>query len=187
MNPQVADFVAETFEQWKSSPTKPTFANLQMIDLEAWNLPMYDEPAIPSQIHHHSEYQHEHTQKWSQEIQKHSAIIFVTPQYNWGYPAVLKNAIDYLFFEWNNKPAAIVTYGGHGGIKCAAQLRQVLEGTRMKIAETMPALSFGSRETLVHAAKGEDIHALGEDSIWKSERGNIRKALDELMVLLGQA
>ncbi len=53
-----------------------------------------------------------------------TAIVFVSPQYNWGYPAPLKNAIDHLYKEWAGKPAMIVTYGGHGGSKCAAQLRQ---------------------------------------------------------------
>jgi len=66
--------------------------------------------------------------------------VFVTPQYNWGYPAALKNALDHLYSEWAGKPAMIVTYGGHGGGRCAAQLRQVLEGLHMQPLATMPAL-----------------------------------------------
>jgi NAD(P)H-dependent FMN reductase len=53
------------------------------------------------------------------EIQKYSDIIFTLPQYNWGYPAVIKNAIDYLYYQWHEKPATIVSYGGHGGVKAA--------------------------------------------------------------------
>jgi NAD(P)H-dependent FMN reductase len=58
--------------------------------------------------------------------------VFVTPQYNWGYPAPLKNAIDHLYKEWHGKPAMIVSYGHHGGGKCASQLNQVLKGVHMK-------------------------------------------------------
>ena len=73
--------------------------------------------------------------------------MFVTPQYNWGYPAPLKNALDHLFKEWSGKPAMIVTYGGHGGVRCAAQLRQVLDGLDMKPTPTMPAFRL-SRERI---------------------------------------
>ena len=65
----------------------------------------------------------------------------MTPQYNWGYPAPLKNAIDHLYKEWVGKPAMIVTYGGHGGDKRAAQLRQVLEAVHMAPIDTMPAFT----------------------------------------------
>ena len=69
-----------------------------------------------------------------------SAVIFVTPQYNWGYPAPLKNALDHLYKEWAGKPAMIVSYGGHGGGRCAQQLRQVLDGLHMQPVTTMPGL-----------------------------------------------
>jgi NAD(P)H-dependent FMN reductase len=64
----------------------------------------------------------------------------VTPQFNWGYPAVVKNAIDHLYHEWRNKPAAIVTYGGHGGGKCAEQLRQVAGAVKMRVVPTAPGI-----------------------------------------------
>ncbi|WP_317624034.1 NADPH-dependent FMN reductase [Brevibacterium casei] len=60
-------------------------------------------------------------------VSEADGIVFVTPQYNGGYPASLKNAIDYLFAEWRDKPALIVSYGGHGGGMSGAQLRSVLE------------------------------------------------------------
>lgn len=101
--PQVAEFVIETFENWTSSLSAelhgPPLAKLHLIDLAAWNLPLFDEPKIPSQVTSHSDYGQPHTRAWSLEIQKYSAFIFILPQYNWGYPAVIKNAIDYLFHE----------------------------------------------------------------------------------------
>jgi len=109
----------------------------ELIDLADWPLPMDGEPGIPEA---HLGYSHEHTRAWSRKISAASAFVFVTPQYNWGYPAVLKNAIDHLYKEWQGKPVAIVTYGGHGGSKCAAQLRQVTEGINMRPTTTMPGI-----------------------------------------------
>ena len=57
-----------------------------------------------------------------------SGFIVLTPQHNWGYPGELKNALDHLYWEWRGKPVMLVTYGGHGGGKCASQLKEVMEG-----------------------------------------------------------
>jgi NAD(P)H-dependent FMN reductase len=71
--------------------------------------------------------------------------------YNWGYPAPLKNAIDHLYNEWRGKPAAIVSYGGHGGGKCAEQLRQVAGALKMRMVPTAPALVL-SDDVIRHGA-----------------------------------
>jgi NAD(P)H-dependent FMN reductase len=175
---QITTFVFETIKE--AAPK----ANLTLIDLLAWNLPMFNEPTIPSQIHHYSNYVQSHTQAWSQEIQKYSGFIFVTPQYNWGYPAVLKNAIDYLFNEWKGKSAMIVSYGGHGGTKAAGQLRQVLQGVDMEVVEAMPGLSFPGRKVLGTAAVGGSLPLNGEGAIWGEEKEGILKAFKELLLLI---
>jgi NAD(P)H-dependent FMN reductase len=108
----------------------------EVVDLRKWRLPMDDEPDIPAT----GRYAKGHTRAWSRKVGEAGAIIFVTPQYNWGYPAALKNALDHLYKEWAGKPAMIVTYGGHGGGKCAEQLRQVLDGLHMQTMATMPGL-----------------------------------------------
>jgi NAD(P)H-dependent FMN reductase len=179
--PQIADFVIETV-----IAHSPSIKNdLTIIDLAEQRLPFYDEPNIPSQIKDHTGYEHKHTRKWSLEIQKYQGFIFVLPQYNWGYPAILKNAIDFLFYEWKNKAAMIVSYGGHGGGKSAGQLHQVLEGVGMKVAETMPALSFGSKEVTAVAASGKKMPPMGgEGGLWVSKQGDIQKAFDEFSDLL---
>ncbi|TVY51988.1 NAD(P)H-dependent FMN reductase LOT6, partial [Lachnellula suecica] len=140
--PQIASIVTSTLS------TIPSYPATTIIDLETWNLPMYNEPGIPAQIQDPSGYAQAHARAWSAEISKHDAFIFVMPQYNWGYPAVLKNAIDYLYNEWKGKPAMIVSYGGHGGGKAAEQLKQVLTGVQMKVVDIMPALAFLGREML---------------------------------------
>jgi NAD(P)H-dependent FMN reductase len=113
-----------------------TDCSYEIIDLAEWHLPLDDEPAIPAT----GRYQEAHTHAWSQKIAAADALIFVTPQYNWGYPAALKNAIDHLYLEWHGKPAMIVTYGGHGGTKCAQQLKQVGEAVELRLVEATPAL-----------------------------------------------
>lgn len=113
-------------------------ARIETIDLRDWPLPMDAEPGIPAT----GIYESLLTKAWSAKIASADAIIFVTPQYNWGYPAPLKNAIDHLYREWTGKPALIVTYGGHGGGKCASALRVVLDGLKMKPVPTMPSFSL---------------------------------------------
>jgi NAD(P)H-dependent FMN reductase len=177
---QITEFVFETIQQTNPSVT------LSLIDLSTWDLPLFNEPGIPSQITSLDQYTHTHTRRWSAEISSHSAFIFVTPQYNWGYPASIKNAIDYLFNEWKGKPAMIVSYGGHGGGRAAGQLKQVLQGVGMRPVDRMVGLTFPGREFLVKAAKGEELglDAKSEEGVWIKEREEIGKAFEELVSLL---
>lgn len=84
---------------------------------------------IPQGIRSSDGYSSPAIQQWSAFAYSCDGFIVVTPQHNWGYPAELKAAFDHLFWEWKDKPLLLVTYGGHGGNKCAAQLRQVLGGS----------------------------------------------------------
>jgi NAD(P)H-dependent FMN reductase len=100
----------------------------ELVDLADVGLPFLDEPLMPSL----GIYEHEHTKAWSRVVSSFDAFVFVFPQYNWGYPAPLKNALDFLYAEWNDKPAGLVTYGTRGGNKGAAQLLGVLHGLHMR-------------------------------------------------------
>ncbi len=100
----------------------------QLIDLAEINLPLLDEPLKAAL----RDYQHDHTKAWSELVSSFAGFVFVFPQYNWGYPAVLKNALDYLYHEWHDKPATTLTYGTRGGGLGADQLRQVLNGLHMR-------------------------------------------------------
>ncbi|XBS70116.1 NAD(P)H-dependent oxidoreductase [Acerihabitans sp. KWT182] len=115
-----------------------TDLDYEIVDLTQWPLPLDDEPGIPAA----GVYSQAHSRAWSQKINGADAVVFVTPQYNWGYPAALKNAIDHLYREWNGKPAAIISYGGHGGGKCAEQLRQVAAALKMDMAVATSALTL---------------------------------------------
>ena len=104
----------------------------EVIDLADIGLPFLDEPLKPAL----RDYKHEHTKAWSSLISGYQGFVFVFPQYNWGYPAPLKNALDFLYYEWRGKPAASVTYGTRGGGKGADQIHQVFEGLHMRPLET---------------------------------------------------
>lgn len=156
--------------QWVLSEISGTQdLQFELIDLAKWHLPD-DEPGIP-QIH---EYVHEHTKAWSRLIGGADGFIFITPQYNWGYPAPLKNAIDHLYKEWTGKPALIISYGQRGGTKAAAQLRQVLDGLRMQAVTAMPALIF----TDEMAADARKMKQPTVDFVKHAEE--IKKAAEEL-------
>lgn len=99
-----------------------TDAEFEFIDLKEWNLPFYNDPKNPST----GEYSFDYTKKWSEKISEGDGYLIITPEYNHGYPAPLKNALDLLYKEWNNKPIAFVSYGGSaGGARAVEQLKQV--------------------------------------------------------------
>jgi NAD(P)H-dependent FMN reductase len=104
----------------------------KLVDLAEIDLPFLDEPFKPALGH----YAHDHTRRWSRLVSSFGAFVFVSPQYNWGYPAPLKNALDFLYAEWRDKPAALITYGTRGGRRAAEQLRTVLAGLHMRAVET---------------------------------------------------
>lgn len=101
---------------------------VELLDLKEVNLPFLDEPEHPTLRHYH----HEHTKKWSKLIDGADAFVFVTCEYNFGYPAPLKNALDYLYHEWNYKPVGFVSYGGvAGGTRAVQMLKQVVTAQKM--------------------------------------------------------
>ena len=96
---------------------------VELIDLAEVNLPLLDEPKHPR----FGEYEHEHTRAWSRRISAGDAYVFVVPEYNHGYNAALKNAIDYLNREWTDKPVGFVSYGGiAAGTRAVEMLIQVV-------------------------------------------------------------
>ncbi|TFW00543.1 NADPH-dependent oxidoreductase [Oxalobacteraceae bacterium OM1] len=97
-------------------------ARVELLDIASFNLPLLDEPIPPSM----GQYQHEHTKKWAAAVDRFDAYVFVTPEYNHGISGALKNAIDYLYKEWNNKAAGFVGYGSAGGARAIEHLRGVM-------------------------------------------------------------
>jgi NAD(P)H-dependent FMN reductase len=97
--------------------------NVTLLDLEEINLPFMDEPMHPRL----QQYKHDHTKRWSETISTADAFIIVLSEYNYSFPAPIKNALDYLFNEWKYKPVAFVSYGGiSAGLRSTQMLKQVV-------------------------------------------------------------
>jgi NAD(P)H-dependent FMN reductase len=93
------------------------------VDLKELGLPLLDEPEHPRL----GRYQHDHTKHWSKLVAGSDAFVFVMPEYNHGYTAPLKNAIDYLHHEWADKPVGFASYGGvAAGTRAVQLLKPVL-------------------------------------------------------------
>lgn len=114
IGPKIAQWVYE-------EASKREDVEFELIDIADFNLPLLDElqPAASG------EYTQEHTRRWSEAIARCDGFIFVTPEYNHGMPASLKNAIDYLWTEWQNKACGFVSYGTVGGSRAVEQLRLI--------------------------------------------------------------
>jgi NAD(P)H-dependent FMN reductase len=101
---------------------------VELIDLAEVNLPMFDEPKHPR----FGQYVHQHTKDWSATISRGDAYVFVVPEYNYGFNAAIKNAIDYLNKEWQYKPLGFVSYGGvAAGTRAVQMLKQVVSALKM--------------------------------------------------------
>ena len=99
-----------------------------LVDLAELQLPLLDEASHPRL----RQYTQQHTHDWSAMVADADAFVFVTAEYNYGYPAALKNAIDYLHHEWQYKPVGFVSYGGvAAGTRAVQQLKQVVGAVRL--------------------------------------------------------
>ncbi len=138
----------------------------QLVDIADFNLPVYDEPRHPMM----QKYEHDHTRAWAASVTAADAYVFVTPEYNYGPPPSLVNALNYVYREWNYKPASFVSYGGvSGGLRAVQVEKQIL--TTLKI---MPI-----PEQVVVQMPGQQI----EDGVFKPDgvhAASAGRTLDEL-------
>lgn len=130
----------EKVGRWVLEESKSSNLDLEfeILDLKELNLPFLDEPESPMSA---KKYVHEHTKNWSQIVSKASGFIIVLPEYNGGYPAPLKNALDYLYNEWANKPVGIVGYGGGGASRSVKQLKEILASIQLKTMENQVGIN----------------------------------------------
>lgn len=113
------------------SALAPVGVEVVDVDLRELDLPLLDEPEMPSDGH----YVHEHTRRWAAIVDSLDAVVLVMPEYNRGYNAALKNAIDYLYAEWDRMPVACVGYGWSGAQFARSALRQTLDRIGMTVVE----------------------------------------------------
>ena len=113
-------------------------AEFELVDIKDYDLPLLDEPVSATL----GQYSNDHTKKWSAKIASFDAFVFVTPEYNHATSGALKNAIDYLYKEWNNKAAGFVGYGGLGATRAVENLRLVMGELMVADVRAQVALSL---------------------------------------------
>ena len=176
VNIQVAEWV-------KSIADKRTDAEFELVDIKDYNLPRYNEsvPAIMTQ-----DYKTPEAHPWSKKISELDGFVFVTPEYNKAVTSGLKDAIDYLYVEWNNKAAGIVSYGSSLGVTAANNLRLILTVPAVATVRTQPALSlftdFENMTTFKPASFHEETvqTMLNEVVAWSTGLKTIRKEFQEM-------
>jgi len=113
-------------------------AEFELVDLADYPLPHLDEPLPPSVGRYHND----HTKQWATKIGSFDGFVIVTPEYNHGTSGVLKNALDFLYAEWNNKAVGFVSYGGTGGARAVEHLRLVAGELQMADVRQQVTLSL---------------------------------------------
>jgi NAD(P)H-dependent FMN reductase len=109
------------------------------VDLADLALPLFDETEHPRL----GRYANGHTLRWQAVVEPADAVVFVTPEYNWSFPASLKNALDYLSAEWRNKPVGFVSYGGvSAGTRAVTAIRPVTEAVGMHAVNSAVNVPF---------------------------------------------
>lgn len=166
--------------EWVLSFAKErTDAEFIVVDIAQFNLPLLDEPFPPMM----GNYTKEHTKKWSETISSYDGFIFIVPEYNHAYPAALKNAIDYLYKEWNHKSAGFVSYGSVGGARGVEQLRAVMAELLIADVRAQVMLSLSTDFESFTKFKPSDSHHRSLKSmfdqviLWASALKSVREQI----------
>jgi len=120
--------------------SKRTDAEFELVDLADYNLPHLDEPVPPSM----NQYSRPHTIAWAEKIASFDGFVMVTPEYNHSTSGALKNAIDFLFKEWNNKAVGFISYGSAGGTRAVEHLRLIAGELMMADVRAQVTLSLAT-------------------------------------------
>jgi NAD(P)H-dependent FMN reductase len=156
---------------------KRSDAEFELVDIKDYNLPLLDEPLPPAM----GQYRNQHTKKWAAKIDSFDAFVFVSPEYNHGISGSLKNAIDFLFKEWNNKAAGFVSYGSAGGVRAVEQLRLVMAELQIADVRAQVMLSLYTDFENFSVFKPAAFHAenlntmLGQIIAWGTALKTLRK------------
>ncbi|RZS59674.1 NAD(P)H-dependent FMN reductase [Microcella putealis] len=148
--------------EWVRSRVEEAGHDVDFADLKELALPFLDEPSHPIK----RDYQHAHTRVWSARVDAADALIFVTPEYNHSYSPALKNAIDYLYTEWQAKPVGFVSYGGQaGGLRGVNSIEPVLSSVGLVKVPTEVALSGAAKQVQDGAFAADERQANGLDAL----------------------
>jgi NAD(P)H-dependent FMN reductase len=149
---RVGEAVAAWFNQFALSHGA---FDVRLVDLARMNLPLLDEPNHPRL----RKYQHQHTKDWSAVVASADAYVIVTPEYNYGPPPSLLNALNYVYTEWNYKPVGFVSYGGiSGGLRSVQMTKQTVTTLKMMPMVEAVAIPFVNQHLEGGAFVAKEFH-----------------------------
>jgi NAD(P)H-dependent FMN reductase len=131
----------------------------QLLDLRAYPMPFFDQP-VPPAMPGRAPYKNEVVQRWTAAIERSDGFVFVTPEYNYGPAAVLKNAIDWVYPEWKRKAACFVSYGSAGGTRSVQQLRETM--IELQLAPIRSSVHIPVATLMAHYQGGDVDAGLAE-------------------------
>jgi len=145
--------------QWIFNHLKQRDVDARLLDLRDFPMPFFDSPVSPA-MPGRAPYENEVVRKWTAAIGASDGFIVVTPEYNFGPPAVLKNAIDWVYPEWNRKAVTFVSYGGAGGARSVQQLREI--AIELQLAPIRSAIHIPVATLMAHFQGGDVDKGLAE-------------------------
>jgi len=145
--------------QWIFNHLKQRDVDARLLDLRDFPMPFFDSPVSPA-MPGRAPYENEVVRKWTAAIGASDGFIVVTPEYNFGPPAVLKNAIDWVYPEWNRKAITFVSYGGAGGARSVQQLREI--AIELQLAPIRAAVHIPVTTLMAHFQGGDVEKGLAE-------------------------
>jgi NAD(P)H-dependent FMN reductase len=192
VGPSVATFIKTILS---SSPQSPNVnMDLSTVEVAAFNLPIFDEAVLPAAVPAHAQFANQHSKDWSAEIAKYDGYVVLSAEYNYSIPGALKNAIDYLYHTWTNKPVFIITYGIFGGKYASGDLKRCLEVMRLDVCERRVLLEFPGRDEAQHNMSPSLMQAMGgvlseeAQAYWEeSKKGEVLEGWKELVGKLEDA
>ena len=166
--PNISVIVGSTRQgRFSEKPAQSIFRHLQkrekiearLLDLRNFPMPFFDQAAPPA-MPGRAPYENEVVKRWTAEIAAADGFVFVTPEYNFGPSAVLKNAIDWVYPEWNRKAAAFVSYGSAMGARSVQHLREA--AIELQIAPVRSSVHIPVATLWAHYQGGDVDKGLAE-------------------------
>jgi NAD(P)H-dependent FMN reductase len=134
----------------------------QLLDLKDFPLPWFEEESAPKMLGEGNAYENHVVARWTEAIAASDAFVIVTPEYNHGYPGVLKNALDYVYRQWNRKPVGFVSYGVASGVRVVEQLRMV--AVELQMTPVNQAVHLPLSALMAHHTGGDTAAELAREN-----------------------
>ena len=170
--------IGKPIAEWLVSDAKQKGIDIELLDIAEYNLPFFEAAAPPAM----AKTTVPEAMVWAKAIEEADAFVFLTAEYNGGIPAPLKNAIDFLKDEWDDKPAVVVSYGFNGGKDAAGNLRVISNHLNIKAVDTDVSVKL-SRDTFDETGGIKDINVTMADTKESFREALSAVALEEVLAI----